>query len=271
MKWIVNFSGGWCSFWAAHRTVQRHGAENTVLLFADVLIEAPDLYRFNAEASRVLGVPLTRVSRELSPWQLFRQEGLIGNARSPICSTLLKREVLNRWMEDHYELDHRQANFLKEKAVVVMGFDPTEWHRVEALQAEHREWTLSAPMTEEPLWDKCRMRAEGVALGLAEPELYRLGFPHNNCGGRCVRAGISHFVHLLKHLPAAYAEWEEEEARTQAEFARRGIKSEYTVLRLRRQGRTTPLGLTELRQRVAAGETFARDDWGGCGCGGATG
>jgi len=29
---VVNFSGGLCSFWAAHRVKERYGTENMVLL-----------------------------------------------------------------------------------------------------------------------------------------------------------------------------------------------------------------------------------------------
>lgn len=44
---VVNFSGGLCSFWSAHRVKERYGSANMVLLFADTLIEDPDLYGFN--------------------------------------------------------------------------------------------------------------------------------------------------------------------------------------------------------------------------------
>jgi hypothetical protein len=46
VKHIVNFSGGACSFWAAHRVIQKHGKENVILLFADTMIEDEDLVRF---------------------------------------------------------------------------------------------------------------------------------------------------------------------------------------------------------------------------------
>jgi 3'-phosphoadenosine 5'-phosphosulfate sulfotransferase (PAPS reductase)/FAD synthetase len=72
MKHIVNFSGGFCSFFAAHRVVQRYGILDTVLLFADTLVEDDDTYEFLERSSELLGVPLTRISAELTPWDLFR-------------------------------------------------------------------------------------------------------------------------------------------------------------------------------------------------------
>jgi hypothetical protein len=238
VRHVVNFSGGLCSFWAAHRVVQQHGPKDVVLLFADVLIEDEELYQFNERAAAVLGVPITRICFGLTPWQLFRKEGMIANNRFPICSIRLKREPLNEWMAQRYELDARQRNAFYEPALVVLGFDWTELHRVEEFQQEHPTWRLNAPMTEPPLWDKCRMTAEAEKLGLKIPRLYRLGFPHNNCGGRCVRAGITHFVHLLKVLPERFLEWEAEELATQEEFKARGISNwQFTILKDRRGGK----------------------------------
>lgn len=271
MKHIVNFSGGDCSFWAAHMVVERYGAENTVLLFADVLIEDEDLYAFNAKAEQILGIKITRLCYGLTPWQLFRKEGLIANDRSPICSIRLKRELLDAHMMQNYEMNHNQQNAFAEHATVHIGFDWTEPHRLDAMRKAHPTWTVEAPMQWEPIWDKCKMRREAEKLGLPEQKLYKLGFPHNNCGGRCVRAGQAHWVHLLKTLPERFAEWENEEQETLSQFKERGIggDKEWTMLTETKGKVKRSLSLRELRRRVEAGEQFDRNDWGGCGCGGA--
>jgi len=265
-KIIVNFSGGLCSFWAAKRVVAAYGKENTILLFADTLIEDSDLYRFSDQCAAHLGIPITRICVGLTPWQLFRKEGLIGNARFKICSIRLKREPLNAWMESHYEMDKSQSNAFFQDGVIALGMDWNESHRVQQFQAAHPTWSLLAPMTEAPIWDKCRMIRETEALGIDIPRAYRLGFPHNNCKMRCVAAGISHFVHLLAVDPEGYNEWEVEELVTQDDFRKRGIDDSFTILKDRRGGTTKPLSLRDLRLRVEAGEKFPTDDWGGCGC-----
>ena len=270
MKYIVNFSGGLCSFWAAHRSIERHGKENVVLLFADTLIEDGDLYDFNRHAETVLGIPITRICVGLKPWELFEREGLIGNNRFPICSTKLKREPLNEWMASHYEMEPNQNNAFYEPATVVLGFDWTEHYRVEEFQAEHPAWRVEAPMTEEPIWDKCRMRKESEQLGFKVPRLYQLGFPHNNCGGGCVRAGISHWVHLHRTLPEVFTQWEQAELKGMAALQSRGIEP-MSMLKDRRGGEAVTLTLAMLRTRIEAGEKLPKHDWGGCGCGGASG
>lgn len=257
---VVNFSGGVCSFWAAKRVVDRHGPSNVTLLFADTLIEDPELYQFNQQAAALLGVPITRVSKELTPWQLFRQQGMIANNRFPICSIYLKREMLDKWIEQ---------NCQPASTTIYLGFDWTEHHRLEHICKSRPEWKFEAPMTEEPIWDKCRMLVEAERIGLNMPLLYKLGFSHNNCGGRCVRAGISHWVKLYELLPNRFMEWENEELATIKSLTNRGVSSAWlSFLRDRRGGTTKTMTLQSLRLRIEAGEKFRTDDWGGCGCGG---
>lgn len=270
MKYLCNVSGGLCSFWAWKRTIDQFGAANVVPIFADVMIEDKDLYAFNEQAAAHLGTPITRISLELSPWELFRREGLLGNNRFPICSTKLKREPLNAWMAGRYELNRNQTNAFLEEGTVVLGFDWTEHHRVDEFQAAHPTWRVLAPMTEKPLWDKCRMMVEAEALGFARQRLYALGFPHANCGGGCVKAGISHFVNLYHRLPEVFWKWAAEELYTRDSMRAQGIeKWHFTILKDRRGKETKPLLLMELAYRIAAGEDLPKDEWGGCGCGGA--
>lgn len=269
MKRIVNVSGGLCSFWALHRSIEKYGKQNVVPLFADVLIESDDTYEFNRQTENVLGIKIIRVSKEITPWQLFRLEGLIGNSRTPICSIRLKREPLNAWMEANFEMDRNQGNAFFEPGVCVLGFDWTEAHRVKEMQDEHPAWRIEAPMIEEPIWDKCRMETEARQLGMLIPRAYKQGFPHNNCNRRCVRAGITHWVHLYHTDRPAYEEWADEEHETILDFERRGIEP-LTMLKDRRGGTTKPLSLRQLATRIEAGEKFDEFDWGGCGCGGAT-
>ena len=211
MKHVVNFSGGVCSFWAAHRVIQKYGRENVTLLFADTLIEDEDLYRFLSEAEAHFGIVATRVADGRSPWDLFEEKGMLGNSRFPLCSVILKRETLDAW---------RASNCFEMDTVVHIGIDWTEAHRLEHTRAALPGWKVEAPMTEEPFWDKCKMLAELRLIGIEPPRLYDMGFPHNNCGAFCVKAGQAHFAHLLKMLPARYAFHEAKESACALKSAR---------------------------------------------------
>jgi hypothetical protein len=86
-----------------------------------------------------------------------------------------------------------------------------------------------------------------------------MGFPHNNCGGGCVKAGVGHFAMLLDRLPEVYADWErhEDELRDQL--------GDVSILRDRSGGATRPLTLREVRERRG---DMPLDLWdvGGCSC-----
>lgn len=67
MKHIVMYSGGVGSFIAAELVAKRYGTDDLVLLFADVLMEDEDLYRFNGDVERYLGVKLTTICEGRNP------------------------------------------------------------------------------------------------------------------------------------------------------------------------------------------------------------
>lgn len=251
MKHSVSFSGGICSFWAAARVVERYGAENTTLLFADTKMEDEDLYRFMGEAVQYLGAPLVTIADGRTPWQVFSDEGFLGNSRVDLCSRILKRELLDSW--------HR-ANCLMSDTVIYVGIDWTEEHRLHRLRLRKPGWRIEAPMCDAPLWDKCQMTTELKKIGIEPPRLYKLGFPHNNCGGFCIKAGQAHFAHLLKVMPDRYAE---HESREEAMRARLG---DVSIMKDRRGGTHRTLTMQALRERIEKGESFDRADWGGCGC-----
>ena len=91
------------------------------------------------------------------------------------------------------------------------------------------------------------------------PRLYELGFSHNNCGGGCIKAGHSHFRHLLKTLPDVFEEWENEE-----EKMRQFLDRDVSILKDRRGGETKTLTLKQLR--VMTDDECPEFEWGGCGC-----
>ncbi|MEQ1762574.1 MAG: hypothetical protein ABL984_05430 [Pyrinomonadaceae bacterium] len=264
-KHVVNLSGGACSFWAAHRVAERFGTSDMVLLFADTLIEDVDLYEFNDWAADHFGIPITRISREITPWALFRSEGLIANNRAPICSIRLKREPLDEWFAANMT---PIGSLFGEPDISYVGLDWTEGNRLEALRESKPQWQWEAPMLEwKPVWDKCKMLDELKILYGKLPRAYVDGFPHNNCGRRCIRAGITHFIHLYKTDPEQFLDWEWEEQQTRIHLNSRGIEGDFSVLKDRRGGMAKALTFQDLRKRILDEDpTLPKTDWGGCGC-----
>ena len=246
------FSGGAGSWAAARRTVAKYGAANVVLLFADTRIEDADLYRFLDDAAADIGADLVRIQDGRTPWDVFEDRRMLGNSRIAPCSTELKQRPARSWMETNAPFN----------AVVVLGIDWTEMHRLPGARKGWEPWSVEAPMCERPWLSKPDILESMGAAGLQPPRLYAEGFPHNNCGGGCVRAGQAHFAHLLRQRPDTFTEWETGERRLQ-EYLGRNV----TILRDRKNGESNPLSLSDLRQRLAQQpELFSSDEWGGCGC-----
>ena len=256
MRRVVMFSGGVGSWAAARRVADRHGTDGMILLFADTKMEDDDLYRFLDEAAADIGADLVTIADGRTPWELFHDVGMIGNTRADPCSRILKRDLMRRWIDEHCD---------PADTIIYLGIDWTEMHRLERARPRWSPWQVEAPLCEPPYVSKDELIADLEARGIEPPRLYRLGFPHNNCGGFCVKAGIGQFALLLEKLPDRYREHEAEEQRF-----RQATGKDVAILRDRTGGTTRPLTLAELRRRIeAGGRQLSIDDltdFGGCGC-----
>lgn len=254
-KTVVMFSGGLGSWGAARRIRDEDPNGKMVLLFADTLIEDEDLYRFLDDAAKNLSCKVERVADGRTPWQVFFDVRFLGNSRIDPCSRILKRELLRKWLDDNCSPDD---------TTVVLGFDWTEIHRFERSQRFWQPWTVRAPLCERPYGDKHTLKASAERQGLCAPRLYRLGFPHNNCGGFCIKAGKANFELLFREFPDRYREHEEQEQAIQ-----KHLGQPVTILTDRRGGEMKRLSLRDLRKRLERKPQPSLpifDDWGGCGC-----
>lgn len=248
---VVMLSGGRTSWAAARRDADTHGIDGTVLLFADVKGEDPDLYRFLTDAANDIGAPLTTVADGRTIWDVFRDDRFLGNSRLANCSKLLKQKPCRDWMNTH----------AGPETVVVVGIGWDEQHRLPAIQAGWAPWRVEAPMCRPPYMDHAQIDAWMRSRGLRRPHLYDLGASHNNCGGGCVRAGQGQFAWLLEFMPDRFADWE-----TNEQLLRDHLGKDVAILRDRTGGESRPMTLTELRERVESGGQLDLFDLGGCGC-----
>ncbi len=254
MRILMNGYGlmSWC---AGRLCVARHGAAGVTSLFCDVKDEDEDTYNWGRAGVEALGILRIEIADGRNPWQVFRDERMIGNTRADPCSKILKRELARQWMAENYP-DPALA-------VVVVGIGFQEAERLPAIQARWAPYPVEAPLCGKPwLWpgDLEEMRREA---GLWAQYLYKDGWPHANCGGACIKQGQGGFVRLLQIRPRKYAEVEAKE-----EAMRQHLGKDVAILRDRRGGTTKPLTLRQLRERVEAGQADQCDlsDFGGCGC-----
>lgn len=288
---VVNVSGGKGS-WATWKVAaQIHGAENTVGLFADTMMEDEDLYRFLVEsAANVYGITLPdwwdsegerewfrMVAEEFIPglvwmadgrdvWEVFKDKRFLGNSRIDPCSKILKRDLIRKYIVD---------NYTPENCVAYIGIDWTESHRFTKAIPYWEPFTVRAPLAEkEHMLDGQQVMDWLEREGIRAPRLYEMGFPHNNCGGFCVKAGQASFRLLLEKMPERYAYHEAKE-----QELREYLGKDVTILVDRRGGTKKPMTMKAFRERIqgaatleeaCGGDLVALEDmkyeFGGCAC-----
>lgn len=253
MKHLVQFSTGAASAEVAWRVVAQYGPDDVVLLTADTLVEDADNWRFADEVVARLGCEWIRVADGRTPMQVGRDHRVVPNNRMAVCSRVLKRELLDHYRNEHYD---------SAEDIVYLGFDWTEFHRVEAAQKHMQPWTVRFPLTEPPYLYKPQILDLFRERGIEPPRLYSLGYTHANCSGCCVRGGQAQWSLTLQVNRPLYLEWEAEEAQT-----REMLGKDVSILRDRTDGTLKPLTLAAFRERIERQPSmFDADDWGACGC-----
>ena len=252
VTYIIMYSGGLSSYESARRCIELFGKEKVVLWFADTHTEDEDLYRFNDDVERLLGLKIRvfeQIGKDGNPmdiWDIMFKERYIANSRIDPCSDRLKRRPLRKALE---------AEFAPDKCVVVLGMDNIEdCHRVERARYHHRPYAVYYPLLEgEPPFKHAIMR-QLREQGVEPPRLYQMGFKHNNCGGFCVKAGAGQMAHLLKEMPERYAHHERKE-----QELREYLNKPNAILSRTRNGERQPFTLKMLREAVESGEKFRYD------------
>lgn len=250
---VVQFSTGAGSAEVAWRVTEQHGADNVLLLTADTLVEDKDNWRFAREVAERLCAEWVVLTDGRTPMQVGRDHRCVPNNRMAVCSRVLKRELLRRWIDEHCD---------PEATTIYLGFDWTETDRHDAASPHWHPYRIASPLISPPHVSKPDLLALFRYRGIKPPRLYEQGFTHANCGGACVRGGQAQWELLLRVNPGLYLEWEAEEEKTRAELGK-----DVSILRDRRGGTLKPLPLSVFRQRLQAQPNlFDTDDWGACGC-----
>lgn len=207
MNHIVFFSGGASSYVTAKRVIAKYGAENVVLLFTDTNSEEPALYDFIIKAKDKLGCELKWIDNDgKNIWDVAFEQKMIFTSRLANCTKELKIYPAEKYIKE---------SFSPEDTILYLGLDWEEMHRQGAPRANWRPYQVEYPMNEVPFYFKEDYLAEIEKDGLPLLEGYKQGFSHGNCSSFCFKAGIGHFVHLLKTNPEAYFENAEKERQLQ--------------------------------------------------------
>lgn len=269
MKHVVQFSTGAGSAEVAYRVVAEQGEENTVLLTADTLVEDGDNWRFAAEVVNHLGCEWIKLVDGRTPMEVGRDHKAVPSNRWAICSRVLKRELLRRYINE---------NFTPDDSVHYLGFDWTEPDRHDKSIEHWAPYRIESPLIAPPYVSKPDLLNHFREVrGIEPPHLYKQGFKHANCAGACVRGGQAQWELLLRVNRTLYLEWEGEEEKTRSVLGKDVSilrdRSDAVVSGAIKSGRvgaesnSVPLTLGEFRSRLDAQPSlFDIEDHGACGC-----
>lgn len=255
MKYVASLSGGVASAVATDRAITRYGRENVVIWFADTNWEDDDLYRFLYDCLGRWGGELALYRDGRTPLEVAEDKSIIPNQKIAPCSFALKVAPFKAYIEAQ-----------PKPLTVLLGLDWKETHRMDAPRRNYEAIegvTVDYPLEWKPI--EFRPYQEVVrAWGIEPPRLYRMGFPHNNCGGRCVKQGVREWQRLALNFPERFAEvrdWE------QAQRAKGGARATYAIARDFKGGDVKPLTLAEIEQRAQPPDDGeSQDDMFSCMC-----
>jgi hypothetical protein len=159
----VQFSTGAGSAEVAFRVEQIASADDRlVLLTADTMVEDEDNWRFANDVVQALSPRwewiVIRDGR--TPMQVGRDKRVVPNNRLAICSRVLKREALDRWIKHNCD---------PESSIIYLGFDWTEPHRFEKAEPLWKPYKISAPLMDAPYIEKSALMGKLKSMGITPP------------------------------------------------------------------------------------------------------
>jgi len=239
-RYAVSLSGGLASALAAERAIQRYGRDQVLLWFADTQEEDADLYRFLHDLMARWGGQLFYYTDGRRPLDIAEKKGIIPCNQLAPCSFELKVRPYRTFIQAMPELP-----------VVIIGLDYWESRRLKTTRASYAKAIPNAVVDYPLLWPQVETRpltqVSREDWQIEPPRLYLLGFPHNNCGGACVRQGREEWERLYRHFPERYAAREEWE---NAQQAKGGPRAKRAFCAIQRQGVKGPITLTEIREHL---------------------
>lgn len=250
---IVSGSGGAASFAVAHLVCEKYGKENVVVAFCDTLIENEDLYRFLFEGMQKLGCYFYYIKDGRTPYQVYRDVRYYANTRTAHCSDALKKDIFREIIERDFPVN--EGHYL------YFGFDWKEPQRYDRAVVNWPGYNVVSPLAEPPFYSRKQVFQIIDDYDIEVPELYKLGFTHNNCDGMCPKGGQAHWALLLNKAPDKYARAEDEQEKLFAD-----IPTMRASLRMTINKKLHYLTLKQFRQHLQCGGKYDSLDFGGCGC-----
>lgn len=182
------FSCGAASAVATKLAITQYAGREIVIARCIVREEHPDNDRFAADCEKWFDMPITNMISEKydgSIYAVFEKRGYISGIKGAPCTLLLKKHV-----REEFEL-------------------PTDTHVFGYCAEEQERWDRFIDANninaESPLINKGLEHSDCLAMvknaGIELPEMYKLGYHHNNCIGCCKATGAGYWNKIRVDFP----------------------------------------------------------------------
>lgn len=189
---IAWFSAGITSAVACKLAVENF--DDVEIYYIETGSHHKDNIRFLNDCAKWIGkeIKILQSKKYSSVSDLIETRRFLNGPKGALCTTELKKQVRR-------EL-HRKLN----PDAHILGFDISERKRAEDFTRRHTEANFLYPLIEFGMTkDQC---AGIIALnGIDIPEMYKLGYEHNNCIG-CVKGGQGYWNKIRIDFPDVFAE-----------------------------------------------------------------
>jgi hypothetical protein len=169
VKHIVGYSGGAASAVVA-KIVKDKYPDDTILLFHDTMTEPEDNKRFREEFASFIDAEIIDKSDGRNIWQVFEDEGYLGNGRNTMCSRILKQELSLEYLKK------------SQPAILYIGFTMEEHMRAQRVTARYMKHGIEVkfPLIEQKITkEECHHRIENC-WNIRTPKNYEWA-EHANC------------------------------------------------------------------------------------------
>lgn len=171
---IAWFSCGAASAVAAKLAVEKYGSKCEVVYCDTLASEHPDNRRFFADVERWLGRPIRviRSDKYATIDDVFMRERYMSGVAGAKCTVAMKK-----WPREEFQSDTDTHLF---------GYTCEEWRRASRFEDNNPALAVEWILIDQGVTKvECLRRLKGAGIEL--PEMYALGFDHNNCLG-CVKS-----------------------------------------------------------------------------------
>lgn len=193
------WSAGITSAVACKLAIDKYGKENVKLFYFDTGAAHPDNARFKKECEDWYDVTIeTRKSKKYAdPLDVIRQTKYVNGAAGARCTLELKKQV-------RYDIE-KEIKFTGQ--VFGFEFNPKEINRAIRFKEQYPRAKPIFPLIDAKMTkNNCAYFVSKA--GIEMPEMYKLGYPNNNCIG-CVKGGQGYWNKIRKDFPDVFQDFME--------------------------------------------------------------